>query len=94
MNKQLAKCVGHDPRLFDDPQYATAALQICDTCTVRDWCLNLVDPARSYFDGVAGGHTWKEGRLLCKSCLDTDRVLIVYMATRPTTHNNQYTRPE
>jgi len=72
-------CANAWPPLFDLPEWNSTALQICDQCPVRFWCLNHVDPARSYFDGVAGGHTWHEGRLKCRSCLQTDPILIHYM---------------
>ena len=77
--KEEAKCRGLDPRIFDWPAFNTEALQICDTCTVRAWCLDQVRPAQSFYDGVAGGHTWSNGALVCKSCIKTDPILIRYI---------------
>lgn len=82
MNKdpmELASCRGKDPQLFDTFLNPLPALRICDTCPVRSWCLATVDPARSYYDGVAGGHTWREGMLKCSSCVKTDPILINYL---------------
>lgn len=47
--------------LFDMEWTYGMALAICQDCPVRDWCLTVVDPARNYYDGVAGGAVWKEG---------------------------------
>jgi hypothetical protein len=76
-------CRGMNPQIFEWPVFNTEALQVCDTCTVRAWCLEQVKPAQSYFDGVAGGHTWRDGELKCTSCLKTDDILINYMSRQP-----------
>lgn len=57
-------CQGTNPELFDWAEFAPTAIDICGACKVQAWCLRQVDPARSYFDGVAGGHQWREGQVL------------------------------
>ena len=57
-----ASCAGLRP-VCDDPIYPEYALTLCETCPVKRTCLDVVDPAYSFFDGVAGGLVWLEGRL-------------------------------
>lgn len=77
-------CQGIDnTKIFFEPRLYTEALRVCDTCTVRAWCLDMVDPSRAYFDGVAGGHTWHDGDLKCKTCIETDDILANYLSKRP-----------
>lgn len=38
------------------------ALATCAACTVRQECLQVVRPTESFFDGVAGGIVWREGK--------------------------------
>ena len=47
--------------LFDHEWAYSMALALCQECPVRDWCLRVVDPARNFYDGVAGGAVWREG---------------------------------
>jgi hypothetical protein len=54
-------CAGSPPEWFDIWDEPGLALSVCAECPVRQWCLNTVDPLRSHFDGVAGGHAWHEG---------------------------------
>lgn len=56
-------CHDAEPLLFDDPTHPTIALSICAGCPVRDWCLRTVDPAASFYDGIAGGHVWRNGQV-------------------------------
>lgn len=55
-------CASTDPDLFDNEWTYQAALKVCGECQVRSWCLQTVDPARHYYDGVVGGAVWREGR--------------------------------
>lgn len=76
------RCQGEDPYIFDNEWTYGMALGMCEECPVRLWCLRQVDPARSYFDGVAGGHVWKEGRPQDRMTNPRqDEVLITYLAT-------------
>ena len=54
-------CEGHDPRVFTTVTYIAAALEVCEPCTVKGWCLDQVRPHEG-FDGVAGGVAWSNGR--------------------------------
>jgi hypothetical protein len=41
------------------------ALRICGTCATetREWCLNdAVEPTRTHFSGISGGHVWINGQ--------------------------------
>lgn len=74
-------CVGKNPELFDWPEFAYAAIEICNECPVQAWCLREVDPARSYFDGVAGGHQWRDGQVLNRySDPRNDTILQIYLS--------------
>lgn len=55
-------CEGEKPALFDDWQNPERAIAICETCPVREWCLELLDPVRTHFEGIAGGHAWAGGQ--------------------------------
>lgn len=55
-------CKPDDAELFDNEFTYGMALAICQDCPVKDWCLDWVDPARSYYDGVVGGVAWADGR--------------------------------
>jgi hypothetical protein len=61
MNEEAA-CSEVTPYVFEDPDNPKTALAYCAVCPVRAWCLRQVQPASSYFDGIAGGHVWKEGQ--------------------------------
>ena len=83
-------CEGQDPWFFEDPFAHQYALDICALCPVRLWCLNQVDPARMYFDGVAGGHVWKDGELVRSWLPDKpDPVLVTYLTTNRITKKLQ-----
>lgn len=58
------------------------ALAICATCPVKTWCLNTVDPHRNYYDGVVGGHAWRDGMIIHKYSDTTDPVLQLYLKKR------------
>lgn len=66
-----AACLGADPRLFDaiSGEAVLDALSYCERCPVIPECEDLVRPRRSYFDGVAAGKVWREGRVVKQDAL-------------------------
>ncbi|MFF2504163.1 WhiB family transcriptional regulator [Streptomyces sp. NPDC058067] len=44
------------------PSEAEPALRACNHCPIREECETVVDPARTWFDGVSGGRLWRNGR--------------------------------
>lgn len=79
-------CQDTNPDYFDMDFMYPAALAICEPCPVKLWCLRQVDPARSYFDGVAGGHVWYEGKVQGKlTDPTTDPLLNIYLDERKRT---------
>jgi len=76
-----AACIGVHPEFFDIPEFYPTALEVCKPCPVRLWCLQLVDPANSYYDGVAGGHVWQNGKPVDSE--RTDPPLKMYLASLP-----------
>lgn len=38
------------------------ALEMCRSCPFTQQCLDRVDPQASYFDGVAAGRVWRNGK--------------------------------
>lgn len=76
-------CKPEQAHLFDYEIYYSAALAICETCPVKDWCLQVVDPALNFYDGVVGGVAWKEGKPLARwTNITRDGTLISYLAQR------------
>jgi hypothetical protein len=76
-------CKPDDAELFDNEFLYEMALGICKDCPIRAWCLEWVDPSNSFFDGVAGGVAWKEGRPLPDfTNIRRDEVLIAYLGRR------------
>lgn len=61
-----AACRGAEPRDFDATEHAQAAVALwyCGRCTVRELCYDIVQPAKSYYDGVAAGRVWRNGLLI------------------------------
>jgi WhiB family redox-sensing transcriptional regulator len=59
-----AACVGMPPEVFDGktPEDVEAALAACNGCRVRRACHQWMRPARTNYDGIAGGKLWREGR--------------------------------
>lgn len=41
---------------------AEPALRACNQCVIRRECEAVVDPERTWFDGVSGGRLWRNGR--------------------------------
>ncbi len=58
-----AACNGADPRLFDAVigEFVLDALSYCDRCPIIVQCDAHVNPAKSFFDGVAAGRIWNNG---------------------------------
>lgn len=75
-------CQGADPVAFDQTEYQNTSmgLQICAECPVRAWCLETVDPAKSFFDGIAGGHVWVGGTI--KWSIPGDEIARNYLERR------------
>lgn len=65
-----ALCVNEEPKLFDTTNWLNApALQICRDCPIKQECVETVNPVRTFFDGIAGGFIWLNGRALVKEYL-------------------------
>lgn len=74
-----ATCTHADPFLFQ--QYhidlALPALQHCGLCPFWEECESLVKPKSSYYDGVAGGKVWRNGKVIARLDPDEPNRLIV-----------------
>lgn len=79
-----AVCRELPPGLFDvtSPIDTRPGLETCATCTVKVECLRAVDPWRSYYDGIAGGYVWQDGRVREWSVKENDTIA-AYYATIP-----------
>ena len=79
-----APCRDLPSGLFDMVEWPDAELGLstCQTCTMKVECLKLVDPLRSYFDGICGGYVWIEGNIKDWSVKETDS-LDAYFAAIP-----------
>lgn len=65
-----AACANAEPKLFDTVNWLNApALQFCHGCPIQELCVTTVNPVRTFFDGVAGGFLWLNGRALVKEYL-------------------------
>lgn len=73
-------CADQEPEIFENEWLYNVALGYCRDCPVQKWCLDWVDPAKHFFDGVAGGHVWKDG-VIVRSYTDpeNDAVLMTYL---------------
>jgi WhiB family transcriptional regulator, redox-sensing transcriptional regulator len=69
-----AACLSADPRLFEATygELVLDALSYCERCPVTRECEDLVKPRRSYFDGVAAGKVWRDGRVIKQDALFDD----------------------
>lgn len=76
---QQPECQGANPLFFEVQDWYQYGLEYCDRCPVQAWCLELVDPAAHYFDGVAGGLIWQNGRII-KRDADVTKAQMAYMA--------------
>lgn len=65
---QSAPCKDADPWLFDQYQLdlAQQGLQYCRGCPYWQDCDSLVKPESSYYDGIAAGKVWRNGKLLAR----------------------------
>jgi len=67
--RERARCKGADPSTFypenDEDPVAAEAKFICETCVVREYCLEYAITAREKI-GVWGGYTAKERRRLVR----------------------------
>ena len=61
-----AACRDADPGLFDavDGPYVQYALAYCQRCEVVKECDTFVRPRKSFYDGVAAGKLWRNGRIV------------------------------
>jgi hypothetical protein len=76
-------CKPEDAELFDNDLTYGMALGICKDCPIRDYCLDWVDPARNYYDGVVGGVAWHDGKPLNRwTNINRDGTLVSYLARR------------
>ncbi|WP_228039756.1 hypothetical protein [Streptomyces chromofuscus] len=46
------------------PSVAAPALRACNQCPIVAECETVVDPVRSWFDGVCAGRLWRNGRVV------------------------------
>ena len=74
-----ANCIGVSPVFFEDPLWYSVGLDSCNTCPARLWCLQLVDPANNWSDGVIGGHVWANGKPVESATTFTDPILGIYL---------------
>lgn len=58
-----ATCRDSDPKYFDatEHEYSSVALRMCQRCSVRDLCADVIQPTRHYYDGVVGGRVYSNG---------------------------------
>ena len=63
---QEAACRDADPTLFDvvDGSHVKYALAYCERCPVVKECDTFVRPRKSFYDGVAAGKLWRNGRIV------------------------------
>lgn len=64
----LAPCRNANPKLFDAVTIQTAqeALDYCRGCNLWDDCSHYVKPSTSYYDGVAAGAVWENGKRIAQ----------------------------
>lgn len=57
------QCVGqHELFELKNGVPQQAALNLCRSCTVQQWCLETVRPRTSHYSGVAAGIGWVNGK--------------------------------
>jgi WhiB family redox-sensing transcriptional regulator len=63
---QGAACRDADPGLFDAVEGIQVhyALSYCQRCEVVKECDAFVRPRKSFYDGVAAGKLWRNGRIV------------------------------
>jgi len=59
-----AACSDANPWIFDQTEgpHIYEALDYCKRCPVTALCRQVVKPSTSYYDGVAAGTVWRNGR--------------------------------
>lgn len=74
-----APCREADPWLFEQSEIdlAMPGLNYCVGCNFWTECNEWVRPKNSYFDGVAAGKVWRNGRVLAKLDASSPHRLIV-----------------
>jgi hypothetical protein len=74
-----APCKDAEPVMFDQHQIELAqpALNICKGCAYWDNCNSLLEPQKNFYDGVAAGKLWRNGRILAKLLPEAPHRLIV-----------------
>lgn len=69
--------------IFEIPEFAPIAIDICNDCQVRAWCLKQVEPAKNFYDGVVGGHEWRDGHVQYRHTDPvSDPIVQLYLGTR------------
>ena len=63
---QDAACRDADPGLFDavEGPYVQYALAFCARWPLVEECDTFVKPRKSFYDGVAAGKVWRNGRIV------------------------------
>jgi hypothetical protein len=63
-----APCKDADPWLFDQNiiDLALPGLRYCQGCPFWQECDTLIEPRKSFYDGVAAGKIWKNGKVLAR----------------------------
>lgn len=92
---QQPECQGANPLFFEVQDWYQYGLEYCDRCPVQAWCLDTVNPADHYYDGVVGGLIWQNGRII-KRDTDPTRAQMDYMAKHGdlTQGTNQRLKPK
>ncbi|MFE7806373.1 WhiB family transcriptional regulator [Streptomyces sp. NPDC057430] len=64
--RAAAACLDLPPQIVfaRREEVARTALIACQACPVIRHCEEAVNPAESFFDGVAAGRLWRNGRLV------------------------------
>ena len=61
---EQAACIGMPPQVFDGKSAYDihAGIMVCRSCLVRQPCLEWLRPRRTFYDGIAGGKLWRDGK--------------------------------
>ncbi len=61
-----APCRDMEPKIFDatTAEDGLAGLEVCRSCPLWSDCEKYIAPAESYYDGIAAGAIWKDGRIV------------------------------
>jgi WhiB family redox-sensing transcriptional regulator len=60
---ERAACADCPPEWFDAVTHddAETGLRVCSVCPVQDLCLEILNPQRTFMDGVCGGRVFRNG---------------------------------